>query len=49
MERTEDFCHYYAIAQLPKIRDLRLDGARVDLHRAFQSVLGGQAYRPREG
>lgn len=39
-ERTKDFCYYYAIAQLPKIRNLRLDGARVDLHGVFQSALG---------
>lgn len=41
-QRTEDFCHYYAITQLPEIRDLRLDGARVDLHGSFQSALGGR-------
>lgn len=39
-ERTKDFCYYYAIAQLPKIRNLRLDGARVDLYEVFQSALG---------
>lgn len=47
-QRTKDLCYYYAITQLPEVRDLRLDGARVDLHGSFQSALGGEkAYRPR--